>query len=270
MCRNSTPLLRPAELQPQVRLANYHAIQVGADWSDRTIDDLELILAIQGHFEYLRPGRDTVIQQPGSILLILPGELHTYRHCGRPERAFFSCIHFELTTEATWASGRYRWEPAPRIVTDIRGGPDLPDLFRRAAIAFRGYGPLRAEIVSTIVREIWLRLSEKWRGPVPGRRRGRIGAMQRFLREHLSEHPGRSELAEEFGLTPQHVNYLFRRELGITPTQFVHRECALRASRLMRQEGLSVKEAASRLGFADPFHFSRIFRRAIGVPPSRI
>jgi AraC-like DNA-binding protein len=32
--------------------------------------------------------------------------------------------------------------------------------------------------------------------------------------------------------------------------------------------GLSVSEAATHLGFANPFHFSAVFRRVHGWPPS--
>jgi AraC-like DNA-binding protein len=31
-----------------------------------------------------------------------------------------------------------------------------------------------------------------------------------------------------------------------------------------------VKEAAQRVGFSDPYHFSRCFRSVHGIPPSRL
>ena len=32
---------------------------------------------------------------------------------------------------------------------------------------------------------------------------------------------------------------------------------------------VTMRAVAERLGFANPFHFSRVYRRAMGVPPSR-
>ncbi|MCF7838359.1 MAG: AraC family transcriptional regulator, partial [Candidatus Marinimicrobia bacterium] len=38
----------------------------------------------------------------------------------------------------------------------------------------------------------------------------------------------------------------------------------------IRDEGLSVKEASARVGFDDPFYFSRIFRRVFKRSPSSL
>jgi len=93
--------------------------------------------------------------------------------------------------------------------------------------------------------------------------------MVEWLRARLAEPVSRRDLAGAFFLTPEHVNALFRKELGISPTQFLHRERVLLAHRLMQSEGLSAKEAAARAGFCDQFYFSKVFRKMMGVPPSR-
>jgi AraC-like DNA-binding protein len=94
--------------------------------------------------------------------------------------------------------------------------------------------------------------------------------MVAHLRQRLHHRIGRAELAKAFGLAPQHVNAIFKKELGVSPTQFAHRELALEAMRLMQVEGLSVKETAARLGFHDQFHFSRVFQKVTGMRPSRM
>jgi AraC-like DNA-binding protein len=37
----------------------------------------------------------------------------------------------------------------------------------------------------------------------------------------------------------------------------------------LREPDSSVRQVADDLGFADPFHFSRVFRRVMGIPPRR-
>jgi methylphosphotriester-DNA--protein-cysteine methyltransferase len=58
------------------------------------------------------------------------------------------------------------------------------------------------------------------------------------------------------------------KELGVTPTQFLHRERMFRAYRYIRDQWISVKEAAAQVGFDDPFYFSRVFKRIFKRAPS--
>jgi AraC-like DNA-binding protein len=62
----------------------------------------------------------------------------------------------------------------------------------------------------------------------------------------------------------------FKKEQGLTFRDFVVRIRIERAAELMRQSPhLSVTEAAFVVGFNDVSHFSRMFRRRLGVLPSR-
>ncbi len=61
----------------------------------------------------------------------------------------------------------------------------------------------------------------------------------------------------------------FRRYFGISP---IHCQLDARmelARHLLHGSSLSIKEIGDRCGYADPFQFSRMFRRRIGVSPSR-
>ncbi|MBS3733613.1 MAG: helix-turn-helix transcriptional regulator [Phycisphaerae bacterium] len=263
-------LCHPHEIDPRVAMANYHAVGPVRQWGGRTIADVELILAVEGRFEYFDDVVGRLIHRPRQVLLIPPRRFHVYRVAGDCEKAFFSCIHHEPLAGRRFADGTYRLDPAPQPLTDVSDDPEVPALFRRAAETFSGYGRFRAELVSTIVKEVYVRLSRQWAEPGGRRLSPRMRRMVAYLREHLAEHPTRRDLAEAFGLTPQYVNALFRQELRTTPTRYVHRECVLWAHRLLRGEGLSVRQAGRRVGFDDPFHFSRVFKRVLGVAPSRL
>lgn len=258
------------DVRPVVAFANYRTVKPGTSWGERTIPDIELILVVEGRFSYERTGTPALVLEEGDVLLIPPGESHTLRRREQPAHAVFSCIHGELLPRASWARGDYRFEPAPLQVTHARGDEALHDLFRRCRDLYEGYSPYREELLETVLKEIWLRLAEYWRGGRPPLPTGRIQTMANYLRSHLAEPVTRQDLARIFGVTPEHVNALFRRELGVTPTQFLHRERILRAHRLLRDEGLSVKEAAARVGFDDPFYFSRIFRRILMRTPGSV
>jgi AraC-like DNA-binding protein len=261
-------ILRPEDVSPVVKVANYMALDSirQACWPRRRIPDFELILSIRGEFEFINHETgEKALHPPGSVLVILPREFHSYRMIS--SKGFFSCIHCELVPYGIFADGDYLPEPFPRRIT-MTGGGEFQDLFRRAALATAQTGRFSEEIRNTIVREIWLRLAERWLSSTSSEKNIRLNEMLNYLNINLTAHPGRTDLARKFHLTPQHINLIFKKELGIAPTGYVHRELARAGYRMLHEEGLSVKETADRLGFSSQFYFSRIFKSVFGIPPT--
>ena len=61
---------------------------------------------------------------------------------------------------------------------------------------------------------------------------------------------------------------LFRRFDHASPYQHLLRRRMNDAARRLQAAGASVKLVAENLGFSDPFHFSRVFKKVMGVSPS--
>jgi len=78
------------------------------------------------------------------------------------------------------------------------------------------------------------------------------------------------EIAAAAGLEESSVCRLFRRYQDTSPYQYLlRRKMNLAAAFLVEGKG-RVKEAAQRVGFADPYHFSRCFKAVHGVAPSEL
>ncbi len=60
---------------------------------------------------------------------------------------------------------------------------------------------------------------------------------------------------------------LFRRFAEESPLQLLNRLKMNKAADLLGNQRLLVKEVAEEVGFADPYHFSRVFKRVYGIPP---
>jgi len=261
-------VLTPPEIAPVTRIVNYFMAMDSMSCGPRTIPDLELILVVAGEFCYEPAQGSAVRLEPGDVLCILPNHLHTFRQTG--VGGIVSGIHCELLPDASWAAGDYRLDPEPMLVTRFGADSGIVALFRRCDAVFNGYSRYRAALLQTVVREVWLVLAEHWQAAARGALRKRTGEMVEYLRRHLAEPVSRQELARTFALTPQHVNALFRNELGISPTQFVNRERILHAYRLIQNEGVSLKAAAAQVGFHDLFYFLRVFKKVTGQRPSQI
>jgi AraC family transcriptional regulator len=75
------------------------------------------------------------------------------------------------------------------------------------------------------------------------------------------------DITQAVGVEASHLSRLFRRYQGLSPYQYLlHRKMALAAEVLMDPTAL-VKEAASQVGFSDPYHFSRCFKKVHRVAP---
>jgi transcriptional regulator GlxA family with amidase domain len=89
------------------------------------------------------------------------------------------------------------------------------------------------------------------------------------LHEHSSSDLTLTDLAHWSGFTPQHVNRLFRKELGVTPLQYHARLRLELAAGLLVEGRLTVQAIARQLAFEDPYYFSRAFRRQFGRSPAQ-
>jgi len=102
--------------------------------------------------------------------------------------------------------------------------------------------------------------------------RHRRSSWAEILREYIDGHLGErltlKRLASVVGLSPAFISHRFAAEFGLPPHRYIAEERMRRARRMLEQ-GCLVKEAAYELGFSDEFHFSRAFRAAHGVSPSR-
>ncbi len=75
------------------------------------------------------------------------------------------------------------------------------------------------------------------------------------------------ELALACNIDKSYLCRLFRRYRSESPYQHLLRLKMNRAAELMLGGGMLVKEAADQVGFSDPYHFSRVFKKIYGASP---
>ncbi len=78
------------------------------------------------------------------------------------------------------------------------------------------------------------------------------------------------EMAKSATMSERLFRKVFLETTGRSPKQFYDGLRIDAATELLRLGIHSVKEVANRLGFANPFHLSRIYRTKVGVPPSKV
>jgi len=95
----------------------------------------------------------------------------------------------------------------------------------------------------------------------------RVHAAMAYLRENLTTTAGVTELAEMANLSPSHFAALFKSATGMGVIEYLTRVRSARARELLLTTRMSVQDIAEAVGYADPYYFSRQFRRVNGVSP---
>ena len=90
------------------------------------------------------------------------------------------------------------------------------------------------------------------------------------MQAHLAGPIQIADLAAHVNLSPSRFRELFTRQVGIGPALYLQRLRLRRARLLIERTFLSVKEVMALVGYNDPSHFSRDFRRLHGVSPSAL
>lgn len=98
----------------------------------------------------------------------------------------------------------------------------------------------------------------------------RIARAMRYIGSHLNEAITCEELARMHNLSRQHFFSRFREVTGISPILYMNTLRMERAfGRLGHEANATVNDVANDLGFSEPHHFTRFFRRNLGIPPSQ-
>lgn len=78
-----------------------------------------------------------------------------------------------------------------------------------------------------------------------------------------------SRLAEECGLSLFRFIHKFKTVTGMTPVEYITAIRINEAKKLLLETSLNVGEVASIVGYDNPLYFSRVFKKAVGIPPKQ-
>jgi AraC-like DNA-binding protein len=265
-------ILKPDDVYPEILHSNYFKLRSAEQsWGPRIVSEYELIYIVAGVFSYQETAKEKVYVNEGDILTIPPGEKHIFKCEKKPlYGAVISCIHLELLPHHSRLKKEYRPLDEPPLITPVKGDYVLHQLFRNTRSTFEGYTPYREAILKNIAREIWLRMAEYWQGENSSGYSYRVKEMLEFIQSKIPAEVTRKDLADKFALTPEHINFIFKRETGMTPTQAIHRARINLACRYLLEDGLCIKETAEKVGFCDEFYFSKVFKKIMKVSPGKM
>jgi AraC family transcriptional regulator len=89
-----------------------------------------------------------------------------------------------------------------------------------------------------------------------------------MLEAHFLDDLSLSTIAQAVGVHSVHLSREFRRHYHSSVGEYIRKLRIEYACKQMLNPDLSLAEIASAAGFADQSHFSRTFKRLVGIPPA--
>lgn len=201
-----------------------------------------------------------------------------------------------LVVYRPWESQQYTHVAAKR--TEVYwlhfSGHGVPELLRKSGLDGRtaeiGCVPEVREQFLRIIRELQLKqyqyemycnayilflLSVLSRGRMQKENAGcaqkyrRISDVIEQMNLRCQEDLSVGDLAAMCDLSEYHFIHLFREYTGVSPYAYLTRLRLERAKDLMASTTMNISEIANAVGYSNPLYFSRLFRRHVGVSPSR-
>jgi AraC family transcriptional regulator len=90
-----------------------------------------------------------------------------------------------------------------------------------------------------------------------------------YIDAHLSERLSLADVSRAAGFTGMHFARLFRASTGLSPHNYVLRRRIAAAKVLLLDADHPMLDIALLVGFRTHAHFSSVFKRLVGEPPSR-
>lgn len=90
-----------------------------------------------------------------------------------------------------------------------------------------------------------------------------------FIYSHISSRITIKELAEYTNLSPSYLSRLFKKELGISISDYISEKKIEKAENLLKYSDFTFIEIANYLAFSSQSHFIQTFKKAVGLTPKK-
>lgn len=207
----------------------------------------------------------------GQVLWIQPNQIHRILG-GWPEARLWYKMAFDEECLSRLPR-HFDFLDDPLGLGVLPAGPRLGSCFEGLIQVLRGVAsvsaPASVDLVLAYMNVLLTEMNDAYfRGVgAVGSVGGDVDVFLRFKRlveAWYAEQPTVERLAWQLGVSESKLYAVVSRLSGVSPKAFVMRRTMLEAQRLFYYDRPLVKEVAYRLGFSDPDHFSRVFKRVVG------
>ena len=226
---------------------------------------LELTYVDKGTLHSVADGKDILLEQ-GDLVIYGPGQWHM-QYADVEMSPSFITITFELADEHPQELVNRKFTIPQSAVPALQRM--LRELDRMDAFS--------ADMVICLLQQLLLELLRGQIAPAGTKLRTTnavnseneiIRRAQQFISEHVREKLTVPLVARHVDVSPSYLTALFRKNLQISPGEYVRRIKLQESKQMIREDNMNFTEIAAALQYSTVHHFSRQFKDKFGITPT--
>lgn len=237
----------------------------GGTFGPRVQTSLQLVLVHTGQAKIWVDDASFVVPK-GHVALLLPGSTERFEFA-REQRTWHRFIHTFVAELAP--AVRAELEKLPKYIPLSDKINQLTDMIM--VLQQNREEPVNAELLCSLGRSAILTYMSECKSMEAVRcQHPAVLLAKAAVAARYGEPLALADLAKAASVTPEHLIRLFRRDEGMTPTQYVWRFRIERSLEMLRSTGLAIGEIADRTGFKTTYHYARMIKQRTGMTPTEL
>lgn len=266
------------EYQNKTTIRIWHNVET-ANYSSHWHNALEIILPLENHYA-ANINDVTYTVQPGEILIIPPGSMHTLL---APDsgRRFIFLFDISFITKLKGFSGIQSLLIDPLYITSETHGEIYEDVYQlllRMTDEYFGDNEYKELTIHAMLLNFFVKLGHHHINTAnifpdvkPGKQKAyvqKFNELLDYIDTHYMEDLTLEAVADSVGFSKYHFSRLFKQYTNFTFCDYVNYRRIRVAEELLSQPGLSITEIALQAGFPSISTFNRLFKQQKNCSPS--
>ena len=183
-----------------------------------------------------------------------PWSIYWFHFCGENVSRFSSIIGQPVHVEE---SDKSRYEDRFQLFEEMYANLGM------------GYSPENMEYVSYCLLHflVSLKYINQFREIKKAKQTDVVQKSIQFMKDNLENNITLDDLARQACFSAGHFGVYFLKKTSYTPMEYYNQLKIQKACSFLQFSDMKIKEIAFRLGYYDPFHFSKAFRLEMGMTP---
>jgi AraC-like DNA-binding protein len=229
--------------------------------------DYQLLYIATGQAHFFFNGKEEIVSA-GNIVLYFPREeqKYTYYVDEHPEVFWVHFTGYDVKNILKY----YKFN-SERHVYHTGTVPEFRWLFTRMIQEMQMCRPLYEEMLASLLNDLMLLINRQnqYTQPIINTVQSEMEQAVSYFNEHYNEDISVNDYAKAHHISTNHFIRNFKQYVGMTPMQYIVSIRMTNAQALLETEDYSIKEIAAIVGYNDALYFGQVFKREVGMPPSK-